>query len=86
MLRFLDEHFDDIGVRGAVDQRPEFQAAVKSDSNKIDCDTSWAFDGRDAGFRSMRKHYRACCRGRPHHDERPATRCTARGHPVRMSR
>jgi hypothetical protein len=28
MLRFLDEHFDDIGVRGTVDQRPEFQAAV----------------------------------------------------------
>jgi NTE family protein len=27
--RFLDEHFDDIGVRGTVDLRPEFQAVVK---------------------------------------------------------
>ncbi len=26
---FLDEHFDDIGVRGTVDLRPEFQAVVE---------------------------------------------------------
>jgi NTE family protein len=27
--RFLDEHFDDIGVRSTVDLRPEFQAVVE---------------------------------------------------------
>jgi NTE family protein len=27
--RFLDDHFDDIGVRGTVDLRPEFQAVVE---------------------------------------------------------